>query len=360
MAKREFLMLAHTYRGDEPIGGWFWSEKLDGMRAFWDGGLTRGMRAADVPFANIEKDGRYVEPPKATGLWTRYGKPVQAPEWWLDKMPAFPVDGELFMGRGKFQDLISATKRLIPGPEWLSVNYMAFDAPPYHAVFANGEMDNVNFKKSFRNIAAWIGGREYERPARGWHFDSVYDFLRERAGRNEVFHALHQSQLPFNTQGARDQVSAILDKLLAGGAEGIMLRHPGSLWAPQRSRQLLKVKGMQDAEAVVTGYVWGRETDKGSKLLGRMGALVVEFRGKRLELSGFTDEERVLCMYEGADHGHDLVFAIGCANPGLVVQPDIHNPRFPLGSTVTFRYRELTDAGIPKEARYWRKHELSF
>ena len=34
--KREFLMLAHP-RKDEPLGDWFWSEKLDGCRAFWDG-----------------------------------------------------------------------------------------------------------------------------------------------------------------------------------------------------------------------------------------------------------------------------------------------------------------------------------
>jgi ATP-dependent DNA ligase len=41
MAKREFLMLAHKHEGQN-ILGWLYSEKLDGMRCFWDGGITRG------------------------------------------------------------------------------------------------------------------------------------------------------------------------------------------------------------------------------------------------------------------------------------------------------------------------------
>ncbi len=44
MPRRELLQLAHTYKPDKhKIAGWYISEKLDGTRCFWDGGLTSGL-----------------------------------------------------------------------------------------------------------------------------------------------------------------------------------------------------------------------------------------------------------------------------------------------------------------------------
>ena len=42
----------------------------------------------------------------------------------------------------------------------------------------------------------------------------------------------------------------------------------------------------------MVGFTSGRETSKGSRLLGKIGALIVDYQGKRLELSGLTDAER--------------------------------------------------------------------
>jgi hypothetical protein len=72
MFRREFLQLANKFdEHKHNVNGWMMSEKLDGMRCIWDGGITRGMMAAQVPWANIEKDGRYRNAPTATGLWSR-------------------------------------------------------------------------------------------------------------------------------------------------------------------------------------------------------------------------------------------------------------------------------------------------
>ena len=128
-----------------------------------------------------------------------------------------------------------------------------------------------------------------------------------------------------------------------------MVRRAWSPWRPERSSDLLKIKPFEDSEATVIGYTWGRETDLGSKLLGLMGNLVVSWEGKEFELSGFTNEERVLYV------GDCKANLIGAAHPGERCAPNIHSASFPIGSTVTFKYRELTDAGIPKEARFWRK-----
>ena len=115
MARREFLQLAHTYDPvKHQVGGWYLSEKFNGMRAYWDGGYTRGKLTSQVPFANTTKDYRRVHSPHATGLWTRYGKAIFAPKWWLDSLPqGNALDGELYAGKGKFHRLCLLLKNTI-------------------------------------------------------------------------------------------------------------------------------------------------------------------------------------------------------------------------------------------------------
>ncbi len=343
MAKREFLQLAHVYK-DEPISGWFMSEKLDGQRAFYDGGITRGTPVKDVPFANHEKDARYITQPVATGLWSRYGKTIQAPNWWLDMLPKMPLDGELYIERNSFQQLISATKHMVPGPEWKRVKYVVFDSPPLNIVLGDGEMDNINFKKRFLRILDKLRYEPMICPT-DYRFSNVNTFLRSMS-ENEVFKVHGQYELAHTFAKAREEIAISLNATAAGGGEGLMLRHPVSFWSPQRSRQLLKVKPVNDDEGVVIGYVAGRETDKGSKLLGLMGALILSYKGKVFELSGFTEAERRL-------NEAGTNFAV--SNPGKKLPEGMECLAFPLGSSVTFKYRELTDDGLPKEARYWRK-----
>lgn len=355
MAKREFLMLAKMYEGTEPIGSWFCSEKLDGVRAFWDGGFTRGKLCSDVGFANVEKDKRYVTKPKATGLWSRYGKAIQAPDWWLDRLPVgLPLDGELYMGTTQFQSLVSVVKKIVPGLEWKGVQYKVFDSPPYHAVFANGEVNVTNFRKKFVGVQYPRSGPGAD-TSRRWDFASVQQYLKEAQVANSVVEIHQQVQLPTYSADAKEEVALRLEAVLTTSGEGLMLRHPTSLWVPQRSRQLLKTKGLYDDEAEVVGYVFGRETDRGSKLLGLMGAMIVRWQGRIFELSGFTNEERWL-LEEGKATDQSA-YDYGCEHPGQNVPEQFHNPRFPIGSKVTFKYRELTVDGIPKEARYFRRYD---
>ena len=82
--RREFLQLANKFKVGKhnPAGMWV-SEKLDGARVFWDGGITRGMATTSVPWANIwdpKKPGELKKKikPFATGLWSRYGNPIIA------------------------------------------------------------------------------------------------------------------------------------------------------------------------------------------------------------------------------------------------------------------------------------------
>ena len=143
---REYLQLAHVYKPDKHgIGGWYASEKLDGMRAYWDGGISRGKLTSQVPYANTAKDFKRLTPPVASGLWSRYGKVIHAPDWFLDKLPEnLPLDGELYMGVGRFQDLISCVKRY--KADWEEVQYIVFDSPSDYYMFSPGKINNPNCK----------------------------------------------------------------------------------------------------------------------------------------------------------------------------------------------------------------------
>lgn len=313
MAKEEFCMLAHDWEPHRNVGlgGWFVSEKLDGMRALWIP-ETRGLTVDRVPFANREKDSRLHI---CTGLWSRLRKPIFAPDWWLNRLPKdVRLDGELWLGRQMFQSVMSVCKTLVPGDGWKHVKYKVFDVPGKYPVF------------------------EYN-----------YNFLinPDSGIRNDVVEAVDQFRLPTNHSAALDKMAEILDNVTSMGGEGLMLRKASSMWSPQRSYELLKVKKFLEGEGTVTGYTFGRATDKGSRLLGMMGALILlTDSGNRLEISGFTDEERCFNNSEIEDIARSM--------PGKDAPVNVIHPRFPRGMRVRYRYRELTNDGVPKEARYFR------
>ena len=157
--RREFLQLAQKYSQKSKVGGWYISEKLDGSRCFWDGGITRGMKTEDVPYASIinPKTGERKTKikPIATGLWSRYGNPIIAPGWFLDQLPKCLLDGELWAGRGKFQLCRSITAGDEPDERFNQVKFCCYGSPSPWQVFKEGEIKNSNFHSVFKEVAAW-------------------------------------------------------------------------------------------------------------------------------------------------------------------------------------------------------------
>ena len=378
---REFLQLAEPYvAAKHGVAGYFISEKLDGTRCFWDGGLTRGVPTEQVPWASIidPKTGKKKAKikPVATGLWSRYGNPIIAPDAFLNQLPCCPLDGELFAGRGNFQLCRSICGGDTPDPRFSKIVYAVYSVPPLASVFATGEIKNSNFVSNFDYISIehWIRRRlipwsepvcegvpipkrcladDYKYLPPGVPFADELRFLDENLDNidpDSRCYLHRQTKLSDVPEEAARAGGGLLQKVLDLGGEGVVVRNPQATWIPKRHRGLLKYKPFHDAEARITGFTSGRKTDKGSKHLGRIGALITDYDGKRLELAGLTDIER---EFSSGEMG---VFA--SANPGVDMPSSFQGRHFKQGQMVTFKYRELSDDGIPKDARYWRRRDV--
>jgi DNA ligase-1 len=361
MARREFLQLAKPYKPDNPkikIAGWLISEKLDGTRCLWDGGVTRGMKTQDVPFAGLinPKTGqpKGKVKPYATGLWSRYGNPIMAPDWFLDSLPETPLDGELWAGRGKFQLCRSICGGDSPDPRFDQIKFACYSAPPTGRLMMAGQIKNSNMHCTLDDSAEkWFMGKAmvgFQDLTDEATFRFEYDWLRACLNLCEHAYAHEQVPLPDDEEAAREAVEAFLVAALDKGGEGVVIRDPNAIWTPKRVNALLKYKPWDDDEGTIVGFTSGRKTDKGSKHLGRIGALILDYKGKRLELSGLTDNERIFAVHSMFEHAE--------ANPGVDMPANFEGLYFKVGQQVTFKYRELSDDGIPKEARYWRKRDV--
>lgn len=103
------ILLAEVYRNQVDVTQYLVSEKLDGVRAIWDGQM----------------------------LCFRSGKPIHAPGWFTDGLPRQPLDGELWMGRGSFERLSGIVRREVPDDdEWRQLRYMIFELPDAPGTFA--------------------------------------------------------------------------------------------------------------------------------------------------------------------------------------------------------------------------------
>lgn len=101
------VLLAHKWEGDVDLTGWWLSEKLDGVRAYWDGAR----------------------------FMSRLGNPFYAPTWFTASLPTHTLDGELWLARQEFQQCVSIVRRQDAGEEWKALRFVIFDAPHLDAPF---------------------------------------------------------------------------------------------------------------------------------------------------------------------------------------------------------------------------------
>ncbi len=248
------VMLGTSWRADADPTGFLVSEKLDGVRAVWDGQTLR----------------------------FRSGRLIQAPIWFTAALPATPLDGELWLGRRQFDRLSGVVRRQVPvDAEWRAVRYMVFDLPGDPRPFGE-RASHLNAQLTAARVP-WLQAVE-----------QVAGFDRAR-------------------------LKNALKKMVRDGGEGYMLHRADALWVPGRSDALQKLKAQPDEEARVVAHLPGK-----GRHAGRLGALMLEMpNGQRFALgTGFTDAQR--------------------SDPP------------PVGTLVTYRYRERTPSGLPRFASFMR------
>ncbi len=217
-------LLANVASADIDPAPYLVSEKYDGVRALWDGKTLR----------------------------SRSGNTINAPAWFLAKLPPQPLDGELWLGRGQFEQLSGYVRKTAPvDAEWRLIKYMIFELPDAPGTF------EARYQQLKQIIAA-----------ANW----------------PPLVAVEQFRLPDNAALKRK-----LNEVVRAGGEGLMLHRADAPYHTGRSDALLKLKPREDAEATVIGHLPGK-----GKYTGMLGALQVELAdGKRFQIgTGFTDAVR--------------------------------------------------------------------
>lgn len=100
-------MLPQTYTESCDITGWLVSEKLDGVRAYWDG----------------------------AALWSKNGKPLHPPPEFVAQLPDFAVEGELWGGRGNYEKTAAIVLQLQSHAGWRQLQLAIFDVPAAPGTF---------------------------------------------------------------------------------------------------------------------------------------------------------------------------------------------------------------------------------
>ena len=222
--KSSEVLLAKIYQPGMDVRQFLVSEKFDGVRAVWNG----------------------------QQFHSRAGNVINAPTWFTKGLPKTPLDGELWLARGKFEALSSAVRKDLPvDEEWRGITYLVFELPE-----ATG---------TFQARATRIS--EIVKKANLPQLKAV-------------------AQIRLNDEAA---LKAKLKQVVALGGEGLMLHKADAPYLTGRSDVLLKLKLRYDAEAKVVGHTPGR-----GKYKGKLGALeVVTPEGIHFKLgTGFSDAQR--------------------------------------------------------------------
>ena len=218
------LVLAKELPAHVRVADYLISEKYDGVRAFWDGRVLR----------------------------FRGGGVVPAPVWFTAGLPATPLDGELWLGRGQFEAVSGIVRQTTPvDADWRRIRYMIFELPNAAGTFAQraAQIQTIVTQSGHPQLVA------------------VPQFhLNTRAQLNETLHQITQA-----------------------GGEGLMLHLAAAEYETGRSDVLYKLKARQDAEAVVIAHVAGQ-----GKYSEQHGALRVRTSdGREFNIgTGLTNAQR--------------------------------------------------------------------
>jgi DNA ligase-1 len=222
------IQLATLYKQSISIEEYWVSEKLDGIRGYWDGRTLK----------------------------TRSGNLINTPLWFTQDWPKTHIDGELWSKRSQFEKISSCVRRKTPNQQenvscWKSIRFMIFDLPKHSGTFNQRIITMKRLKDKTNN-------------------DYIFPIKQKRIASVSLLN---------------QQLTAVVTH----GGEGLMLHHQGAYYKEGRSNALMKLKQYKDAEAIVITHHAGKGkyTNKLGSLEVRMPSGLTFKVG-----SGFTDSQR--------------------------------------------------------------------
>jgi len=222
------ITTASKWDNEDPKG-WYISEKLGGIRCLWNG---------------LE-------------MWSKNGTQYNIPDYFVEKLPKSPLDGELYMERGTLSKCMMIVKKKATDPdynkEWNNMWFVVYDAPE-----APG-----NFKQRLSLLKDYFGSRQ-----------------------ETLYVRLHEQEI---CRG-RDDAQRQLEKIEKEGGEGIVLREPNSPYTKGRSKFVLEKRSHFEAFADVIEHIKGKSKN-GAEIVASLRVRTGD--GKEFLINrGITDDIR--------------------------------------------------------------------
>ena len=222
---RPSIQLATKYNNthEHHINTYWVSEKLDGIRGYWNG----------------------------EELLTKSGNIINAPKWFIKGWPKTSLDGELWIQRNTFEQVMSCVTRKKPGACWQKIHFMVFDSPSLEGTFT----ERLSGLKTIINA----------------HSFSTLKLINQ--------YKINSSDLLFKA----------LDTVVNNNGEGLMLHYEKANYVNGRNKFIMKLKKYEDAEAVIIKHIEGK-----GKYQHQLGAIQVKTpEGIIFKIgTGFSDKER--------------------------------------------------------------------
>lgn len=159
------ILLAANYSQSVDVSRYLVSEKLDGVRAIWDGEVLR----------------------------FRSGRVIAAPAWFMAALPRVALDGELWIARGQFDRLSGIVRQLRPDDQaWNSVRYMVFELPGAQGSFAERNQQLGEIVRA-ANVA-WLVQIRQESPINHLHLEKRLAAVVAGGGEGLM---LHRADAPY-------------------------------------------------------------------------------------------------------------------------------------------------------------------
>lgn len=312
------------------LQGYVVSEKLDGVRALWDGVVLK----------------------------SRSGKAFSPPKCWVENLPDFALDGELFIARGKFEEVLSVVSKgdsqceECKCEEWSKVGYFIFDVPQ-----ANQKSNAKNSAKSSADsstessaksytllerlalLESWLENRANKTnkasQAKTTKAKNSADLDSAKASKNPILHIIPQESVP--SQEALQKKLKEVEKL---GGEGLVIRKNNAPYERFRTTNAMKLKSYSDTECVVVAHNQGK--GKFSHALGSLTceSLPLDFATAKSAKNADSTQPTPLTF---PTHSRKIRFKIGS---GFSDKDRAAPP--PIGTIITYKYYGLTKNGLPR------------